>query len=124
MSHFGNPAVVPPGFDAGVSMRTGAGGAAALTARIAGAGFVGSESLHGCVLAAAFGVPWAPCTPRDWRLEPGGKFDDWFAYLGLPLPAAFAPADLRAARAWWDAVGRRGRVGGLAPLLAAFPNEV
>lgn len=84
--------------------------------RIAGASFVLTGSLHGAVLAQAFGVPWAAY--NDGCIDSPAKWRDWAAYLGLSL--SFAET-LHAGRVWWNDEGHRGRIRDLAPLVAAFP---
>jgi succinoglycan biosynthesis protein ExoV len=92
-----------------------------LTSRIAAAHFVASESLHGCIVAAAYGVPWAPWAPDG---EPPGhtplKWQDWMEYLGLG-PFVFCRT-MREALRWWNWYGRYGKLRDLGPLLDAFPG--
>jgi len=85
-------------------------------ALLAGAEFVLTGSLHGAILAQAFGVPWA-CY-HDGYLDAPGKWADWAAYLGIELQMVGSLAE---GRQWWRDYGRLGRVRDLAPLLAAFP---
>lgn len=84
--------------------------------RIAGAGFVLTGSLHGAILAQAYGVPWAAYD--DGYIDAPPKWLDWAAYLGIRLQFVTTVAD---GQQWWQTEGRRGRVRDLAPLLAAFP---
>lgn len=83
---------------------------------IAGAGFVLTGSLHGAILAQAYGVPWAAYD--DGYIDAPPKWQDWAAYLGVDLEFA---ANLTDGERWWAQCGRHGRVRDLAPLLAAFP---
>lgn len=122
VSHCGQKSVTPDGFDACVSMRTKPENAMCVVGRIAGAGFVASESLHGCILAQAFGVPWALCSPRPWELGPANKYDDWFLSVGLDYPAAFLPPDRRVCLDWWESTGRKAKTPDVRPLLDAFPH--
>lgn len=85
-------------------------------ARIAGAAFVLTGSLHGAILAQAYGVPWAAYD--DGYVNAPAKWLDWAAYLGVDLE--FVPT-LAAGQQWWQTKGRRGAVRALGPLLAAFP---
>jgi hypothetical protein len=85
-------------------------------ARVAGARFVLTGSLHGAILAQAFGVPWA-CY-YDGYLDAPAKWQDWGAYLGVDIEAVATLAD---GERWWHRTGHRGRVRDLAPLLRAFP---
>lgn len=125
VNHCGNANATPPGFDASVTMRCRRDAALDLIGRIAGAAFVGSESLHGCVIAHAFGVPWCFCTPRPWpTTKPWSKYDEWFAFLGIPGPADPLPASPGAAKAWWDRTGRLGRAPDVRHLLDAFPRTL
>lgn len=93
-----------------------------LVARIAAASFVASESLHGCIVAAAYGVPWAFASYR-WRQDFSGptKITDWMQYLGLP-PLRFAAATLSEAKFWWQKVGRHGKLQDTRPLLDGFAS--
>lgn len=84
--------------------------------RIAGADFVLTGSLHGAILAQAYGVPWAAYD--DGYIDAPAKWQDWAAYLGVRL--AFV-ADLAAGQQWWQSEGNRGALRDLEPLLAAFP---
>jgi len=84
--------------------------------RIAGAAFVLTGSLHGAILAQAYGVPWAAYD--DGYIDAPAKWQDWAAYLGVRL--AFV-ADLAAGQQWWQSEGNRGALRDLEPLLAAFP---
>jgi hypothetical protein len=84
--------------------------------RIAGASFVLTGSLHGAILAQAFGVPWAAFD--DGCIDTPAKWRDWAAYLGVSI--AFMPT-LERGRQWWSDEGHRGRIRDLAPLVAAFP---
>lgn len=124
VGHCGQTRMTPDGFDGGVSMLVDEPDALKLVSRIAHAKFVGSESLHGCVIAAAYGVPWAPCSPRAVPFPPGlNKWDDWLAYLGLnSLPCLLL--DLTAASKWWESAGRRGQVRGTKQLLDSFPHDL
>lgn len=88
-------------------------------AAIAGADFVLSGSLHGAILAQAYGVPWAAYD--DGYIDAPAKWQDWAAYLGIPID--FVPT-LAAGQRWWQRVGRYGQNRDLAPLLAAFPYPV
>lgn len=115
----GDAVVCPPGCDEAVSMRVRPETALETAARIAAADFVVSESFHGCVLAAAYGVPWAPTPDPATRY----KYDDLAALLGLPPFAGEFPTPA-GAKDWWDRVGRRGRVPDLARVLDAFPKEL
>lgn len=117
--HCGTPADVRPDWaDAHTSMRAPEAGALGVVAAIAAAGFVVTESLHGAIVAHAYGVPWAPAPGRPL----GAKWADWLAYLGLPIDSRPAGDGLAGARGWWAAVGRHGRGRDLGPLLAAFPG--
>jgi len=84
--------------------------------RLAGAEFALTGSLHGAILAQAFGVPWA-CY-HDGYLDAPGKWTDWASYLGIEIQMV---ATLAEGLKWWREYGRRGRVRELAPLLDAFP---
>ena len=59
------------------------------------------RSLHGAILAQAYGVPWA-------------------AYLGIPL---IFVADRNAGMRWWQTTGVQGSIRDIEPLLAAFPYQ-
>jgi hypothetical protein len=84
--------------------------------RIAGASFVLTGSLHGAIIAQAYGVPWAAFD--DGCIDTPVKWRDWAEYLGISM--AFTPT-LEAGRHWWTQEGRRGRIRDLVPLLASFP---
>lgn len=85
-------------------------------ARIAGARFVLTGSLHGAILAQAFGVPWA-CYD-DGYLDAPAKWSDWGAYLGIDIDAVATRAE---GERWWARCGSRGQVRDLASLRLAFP---
>jgi hypothetical protein len=87
--------------------------------RIAGADFVLSGSLHGAILAQAFGVPWAAYD--DGYVDAPPKWTDWAAYLNVDLELV---RTLKDGRSWWARLGRHGRIRSLAPLLRAFPYEI
>lgn len=84
--------------------------------RIAGASFVLTGSLHGAILAQAYGVPWAAFT--DGCADSPAKWRDWGAYLGVPISFA---RSLDEGWEWWRADGRSARLRDLAPLVRAFP---
>ena len=85
--------------------------------RIAGADFVLTGSLHGAILAQAYGVPWAGYT--DGAVDAPAKWTDWGAYLGIDLEMVGTLAE---GRAWWERSGRFGQVRDLGLLRAAFPS--
>lgn len=87
--------------------------------RLAGAGFVLTGSLHGAILAQAYGIPWAAYD--DGYIDTAAKWQDWATYLGVEL--AFA-ANLTEGERWWMRSGRFGVVRDLSPLLAAFPYPI
>lgn len=83
---------------------------------IAGADFVLTGSLHGAIVAQAYGVPWAAYA--DDAVDVPAKWADWGAYLGITLE--FVP-DRQSGQQWWQRVGRHGCLRDRHPLLAAFP---
>ncbi|MBX3013273.1 MAG: polysaccharide pyruvyl transferase family protein [Caldilineaceae bacterium] len=85
-------------------------------ARLAGAGFILTGSLHGAILAQAYGIPWAAYD--DGYINAPAKWLDWAAYLGVQLEFVTTLAE---GERWWQSEGRRGVVRDLAPLLNAFP---
>lgn len=87
---------------------------------IAGAGFVLTGSLHGAILAQAYGVPWA-AYDDDGYIDAPPKWQDWAAYLGVNLEFV---ANLAEGERWWARSGRHGKIRDLARLLAAFPYPV
>lgn len=87
--------------------------------RIAGAGFVLTGSLHGAILAQAYGVPWAAYS--DGYVDAPPKWDDWAAYLGVELGFT---RTLVEGRNWWLKHGRHGKIRSLRPLLNAFPYPI
>lgn len=124
VGHCGQPLIVPDGFDAGVSMLVDEPDALKLVSRIANAKFVGSESLHGCIIAAAYWIPWAPCSPRAEPFKSGlNKWNDWLAFLGLNSLPCLLP-DLTAALTWWKSTGRHAQVRGTKNLLNSFPHDL
>lgn len=84
--------------------------------RIAGAAFVLTGSLHGAILAQAYGVPWAAYD--DGYVDAPAKWLDWAAYLGVRIEFVTSLAE---GRAWWQAEGRRGALRDLSPLIESFP---
>ncbi|HJW86655.1 MAG TPA: hypothetical protein VJ440_08490 [Candidatus Brocadiaceae bacterium] len=87
--------------------------------RIAGAKFVLTGSLHGAILAQAFGVPWAAY--NDGYVNAPAKWQDWAAYLGIDIQLAHTLED---GETWWRRQGRHGKVATLGALLRAFPYEI
>ena len=87
--------------------------------RLAGARFVLTGSLHGAILAQAYGVPWA-CY-HDGYLDAPAKWNDWGAYLDIDIEMVSTLAE---GERWWHKHGSRGRIRDLAPLLAAFPYPI
>jgi len=86
---------------------------------IAGASFVLTGSLHGAILAQAYGVPWAAY--YDGYVDTLPKWYDFAAYLGIDLDFV---RTLNEGQKWWDAYGRHGKIRDLRPLLAAFPHDI
>lgn len=84
--------------------------------RIAGAGFVLTGSLHGAILAQAYGIPWAAYD--DGYVDVPPKWLDWAAYLNIRLDFVKTLAE---GQQWWQRVGRYGALRDLTPLLEAFP---
>lgn len=84
--------------------------------RIAGAKFVLTGSLHGAILAQAYGIPWAAF--NDGCVDSPSKWEDWGAYLGVDV--AFV-RDLREGWQWWYDHGSSGESRSLIPLLRSFP---
>lgn len=84
--------------------------------RIAGASFVLTGSLHGAILAQAYGVPWAAYS--DGYVDAPPKWADWGAYLGVEINFV---KNLREGQEWWGDLGRYGRIRSLRPLVEAFP---
>lgn len=124
VGHCGQPYTRPDGFDGAATMNVKESEALDLISRIAAAKFVASQSLHGCILAAAFGVPWSPHSPLGQeRRTPSDKWSDWMLYLGLPEFREFPPT-LTDSRAWWDRIGRNGKLRDTKPLLDAFPHDI
>lgn len=87
--------------------------------RIAGARFVLTGSLHGAILAQAYGVPWAAYD--DGYIDVPSKWTDWAAYLGVQIQFV---TTLAAGQQWWQSTGQWGVVRDLNQLLAAFPYPV
>jgi hypothetical protein len=88
-------------------------------AQIAGASFVLTGSLHGAILAQAYGVPWAAYF--DGYVDTLPKWYDFAAYLGIDLDFVRTLAE---GERWWAIYGRKGKVRDLRPLLAAFPHDI
>lgn len=86
---------------------------------VAGAAFVLTGSLHGAILAQAYGIPWA--AHDDGYVDVPAKWLDWAAYLGIHLRFV---ENLNEGQHWWQAEGRHGQVGELDSLLRAFPYPV
>lgn len=87
--------------------------------RIGTAGFVLTSSLHGAIIAQTFQRPWALVCPPGSRHDKPGKWDDWFAYLGLETAMC---ADIHEARRWWQSKGQYGMIRDVRPLLESFPH--
>lgn len=84
--------------------------------QIAGASFVLTGSLHGAIIAQAYGIPWAAYD--DGYVDAPPKWQDWAAYLGIRIEFV---TTLAAGQQWWQKAGRQGKVRDLDALLAAFP---
>lgn len=84
--------------------------------RLAGAAFVLTGSLHGAILAQAYGIPWAAYD--DGYVDAPPKWLDWAAYLGIRLDFVRTLAE---GQQWWQREGRHGAIRDLTPLLDAFP---
>lgn len=91
----------------------------ALLGHIAAAGFVFASSLHGAIVAQAYGVPWAPALMPGEKFNLSKKWIDWAQYLGLDAGELMTPRENP--REWWERYGCRGRVRDLEPLARAFP---
>jgi hypothetical protein len=87
--------------------------------QIAGASFVLTGSLHGAILAQAFGVPWAAY--YDGYVDTLPKWYDWAAYLGVELDFV---RDRAEGEKWWAKYGRHATIRDLRPLLEAFPHPI
>lgn len=87
--------------------------------RIAGADFVLSGSLHGAILAQAYGVPWAAYD--DGYIDTPAKWLDWTAYLGIQIDFV---TTLTEGQIWWRSQGHHGVIRDLSPLLDAFPYPI
>jgi hypothetical protein len=87
--------------------------------RIAGAAFVLTGSLHGAILAQAYGVPWAAFD--DGYVDVPEKWYDWADYLGIQIRFVSTLAE---GAQWWQTEGRNGAIRDLAPLLSAFPYPI
>jgi len=87
--------------------------------RIAGAAFVLTGSLHGAILAQAYGVPWAAFD--DGYVDVPEKWYDWADYLGVQIRFVSTLAE---GAQWWQTEGRNGAIRDLAPLLSAFPYPI
>lgn len=87
--------------------------------RIAGADFVLTGSLHGAILAQAYGVPWAAFD--DGYVDVPEKWYDWADYLGIRIEFVSTLAE---GAQWWQITGRNGAIRDLAPLLSAFPYPI
>jgi hypothetical protein len=84
--------------------------------QIAGAKFVLTGSLHGAILAQAYGIPWAAFD--DGCVDSPSKWEDWGAYLGIEI--AFVK-DLIEGQEWWGDTGKLARIQSLSALLRSFP---
>ena len=85
--------------------------------RIAGCGFLLTGSLHGAILAQAYGVPWAAFD--DGFVSMPFKWHDWGRYLGVRVGFVSTLAE---GWDWWRSQGRRGRLRDLEPLVGALPE--
>lgn len=86
---------------------------------ISGSAFVLTGSLHGAIIAQAYGVPWAICIPKHRNLVMPFKFKDWFAYLGIE-PAIVE--NYHQGKAWWEAHGSKYRSYDTNQILNSFPH--
>lgn len=87
---------------------------------IAGASFVLSASLHGAILAQAFGVPWALFND-GYAPSCLVKYEDWTDFLHLNLDFA---SNIQEAEKWWNESGKNQKMPTLKPLLHSFPYTV
>lgn len=79
-----------------------------------------TASLHGAIIAQAYGRPWALCRVTNKTYDKPLKWTDWFMYLGIKT--VFCENAIEATR-WWKSVGKYGTVRDLDPLLSAFPKD-
>ncbi len=86
--------------------------------RISSAGFVLTGSLHGAIIAQAYGVPWAFCFPRGRKVVMPFRLEDWCAYLGIKAELV---TNLEEGKLWWERHGSKGQLRDLQPLLDSFP---
>lgn len=119
--HVSNPPIQPEWADRTIPTRIQLEDVPVVAAGIASARFVATASLHGAIVAQAYGVPWGPCSMQGIR--PSFKWCDWLRYLGLDRITQF-PTDLIGARTWWEQHGRYGRVGEFRRLLDVLPRSL
>lgn len=84
---------------------------------IAGASFVLSASLHGAILAQAYGVPWALFDDGYVTSKPS-KYVDWVRFLNIDLEFFDTLAQ---GRKWWHQNGSKAITPNLDPLIRSFP---
>lgn len=89
-----------------------------LVQSIVNARFILTSSLHGAIIAQAYGRPWALCTPAGVKLDKPFKWHDWFAYLGVEFAIC---EDSKSAMIWWEHSGRFAQIRDLDPLLDCCP---
>lgn len=91
-----------------------------LLEKIAAANFVWTTSLHGAIVAQAYGVPWALAKPwGNFRRKKFCSFKwlDWLEFLGLEDNDLVFTRTLDEAQCWWEKVERRIRVPDVSPLM-------
>lgn len=91
--------------------------------QIASAEFVFSNSLHGCIFAHAYGVPWSPLLRPCDEFNKPEKWKDWLEYLGID-PEVEIPTSVADAERWWHGHGVKARRPSLKPMLSNLPIPV
>ena len=121
-SRFENAAM--PGVDRIVNMEISESSWFDVLALIANAKFILTGSLHGAVVAHAYGVPWAFCLPHGDVTNLPFKWYDWYAYLGLVFSRNDIVKNIEEGNRWWAENKSRMLYRSLTPLIKCFPYPV
>lgn len=83
--------------------------------------FVLTNSLHGAIVAQAYGIPWAPCRTRPEGPLDVFKWTDWFQYLGLENLYPDTVSNYEEGKGWWLGVKDRIKKPQIGTIIKACP---
>jgi hypothetical protein len=89
---------------------------------ISSAGFILTNSLHGSIIAHAYGRPWAPCRYEKEHVPNQFKWLDWFEYIGLPDEALYWNNNYKSSKLWHDKWSPKMKRPEIGPIINSFPE--